>query len=146
MNFSGVFKGKIINHKTGEITCWEKHNRIVKGGFDWIADIMSNVTNRGNALSYIAFGDGANATDYNMTTLQNELGRYSVTSSWDDETRKLTFTGTLPQGSGIVANITEAGLFNAAQGGIMFDRATFLPKGVDYDSSFTYSFTIILSE
>lgn len=146
MNLSGVFKGKIVNHKTGEIICWEKHNKIVKGGFDWVADIMSNVTNRGNALSYIAFGDGTSTTTYNMTTLQNELGRYVVTSSWDDENRVLTLTGTLPQGSGIVANITEVGLFNAAQDGVMFDRATFLPKAVDNESSFTYSFEITLSE
>ena len=146
MRFSGVFKGKIVNHKTGEITCWEKHNRIVSGGFSWLADIMSNTTNRGMALSYIAFGDGTNTTSYNMTGLQNELCRYSVTSTWDSETRKLTLTGTIPQGSDIEADITEVGLFTAAENGTMFDRATFLPKTIDSSSSFTYSFIITLSE
>lgn len=146
MKFSGVFKGRIVNNKTGEIICWEKHNKITKGGFDWIASLLSNNNDRGNALSYIGFGTGDAVTTYDMTVLQNEVGRYPATATWDQTSRELTFTGTLPQNSGITANIAEAGLFTASTGGVMFDRANFLPKGIDDSSSFTYTFVITISE
>lgn len=147
MKFSGTFKGKITNYRTGEIICWEKHNKVVKGGFDWLADCMSNVTNRNNAISFIAFGTGDAVTTYNMATLQQEVARYPVTSSWNSETRELSFTGAIPQNSGLgTINITEVGLFNAPQDGVMFDRATFLPKGIEEATGFEYTFVITLSE
>ena len=146
LGFSGTFRGRLVNHRTGEITCWEKHNMIVKGGFDWIAQLMSNTTNRSPAISHIAFGTGTESTTYNMSRLVNEVYRGEVTSSWDDTTRELTFTGSIPQMSGLNASIAEVGLFNAASGGIMFDRANFTPKGIDNDMSFDYTFTITITE
>lgn len=146
MRMSGVFTGKLINTKTGEIICWEKHNKIVKNGFDWVADLMSNTSNRSNAITHMAFGTGSTTTTYNMSALENEVARYPVTATWDATTRKLTFSGSIPQGSGLNYNITEVGLFNAATGGVMFDRATFLPKGIDDNMYFNYNFTITLSE
>lgn len=146
MKFSGVFKGRITNHRTGEITCWEKHNMIVKGGFDWIASLLSNTTSRSPAISHIAFGTGTESTTYNMTRLVNEVYRAEVTPVWDDTTRELTFTGSIPEMSGVSADIAEVGLFNASSAGVMFDRANFTPKGVDNDMSFDYIFTITITE
>lgn len=146
MKMSGTFKGRLTNKKTGEISCWEKHNLVVKAGFDWIADLMSNLTTRQGAISHIAFGTGASDSEYTMTGLQNEVYRATVTSSYNASTRELTFSGTLPQNSGLTVSITEVGLFNAATGGVMFDRATFSPKGIDENMSFDYEFVITLSE
>lgn len=146
MKFSGVFKGRITNHRTGEITCWEKHNLVVKGGFDWIASLMSDTTNRSPAISHIAFGTGTESTTYNMTRLVNEVYRSDVTATWNDTTRELVFTGSIPEMSGLSADIAEVGLFNASTAGIMFDRANFTPKGIDNDMSFDYTFTITITE
>lgn len=146
MNLKGKFRGTLTNHKTGEITCWEKSNMVVKSGFDWIAGLMSNKTNRSPAISHIAFGTGAEETTYNMTRLVNEVYRTEVESSWNDETRELTFVGFIPQNSGLSANIAEVGLFNAVSAGIMFDRAFFTPKGIDENLSFEFTFTITLTE
>lgn len=146
MKFSGVFKGRITNHRTGEITCWEKHNLVVKGGFDWIASLMSDITNRSPAISHIAFGTGTESTTYNMTRLVNEVYRSDVTATWNDTTRELVFTGSIPEMSGLSADIAEVGLFNASTAGIMFDRANFTPKGIDNDMSFDYTFTITITE
>lgn len=146
MRFSGIFRGKLTNHKTGEIICWEKHNLVVKAGFDWIAQIMSNKSNRSQAISHIAFGTGTSTTTYTMTTLENEVYRTDVTASWNSNTRELVFTGSIPRQSGLSASISEVGLFNSATGGVMFDRATFSPKGIDNDMSFNYTFTITITE
>lgn len=146
MIFSGVFKGRITNHRTGEITYWEKHNLVVKGGFDWIADLMSNATTRSPAISHIAFGTGTESTTYNMTRLVNEVYRSQVTATWNDSTRTLVFTGSIPEMSGLNVSIAEVGLFNASSAGIMFDRANFTPKGIDNDMSFDYSFNITITE
>lgn len=146
MNISGTFKGILTNHKTGQITCWEKHNRVVKSGFEWIAQLMSNKTNRSPAISHIAFGTGSASTTYEMTTLEAEVYRAEVESTWDPETRELTFSGTIPTLSGLNVSIAEVGLFNSGVGGVMFDRANFSPKGIDDDMSFDYHFIITITE
>lgn len=146
MKLSGVFKGKLVNTKTGEITCWEKHNKIVKTGFDWVANIMANQTNRANAITHIGFGTSGETTTYSMTALQNEVARYPVTASWNSETKELSFTGRIPQNAGVNTSISEVGLFSAATGGYLFDRATFLPKGVEDSTYLEYTFVISISE
>ena len=146
MRFSGTFSGKITNHRTGEILCWEKHNMVVQAGFDWVAQLLSNQTTRPGALSHIAFGTGTATTTSDMTALDNEVYRAPVTSTWDGINRELLFTGSIPVQSGLNTSITEAGLFNAETGGVMFDRATFSAKGIDDDMSFDYNFKITLTE
>ena len=146
MRLSGIFRGKITNHKSGEITCWEKHNLVVKAGFDWIAQLMSDGVNRPQPITHIAFGTGITTTTPIMTTLENEIYRSTVTASWNSLTRELVFTGGIPIQSGLSTSISEVGLFNSNSGGTMFDRATFSPKGVDNDTSFDYTFTITLTE
>lgn len=146
MKISGRFKGRLFNEKTGEIICWEKHNKVVKAGFNWVAGLMSNQELRSAPISHIAFGTGTGTTTDDMTTLQNEVYRAEVTSQWNEETRELTFSGSIPKLSGLNANISEVGLFNAGAGGTMFDRATFSPKGIDENLSFDYEFIITLTE
>lgn len=147
MKFSGIFKGVLTNTKTGEVICWEKHNKVVRGGFNWIADLMKNKTARPSSITHIAFGTGNTPTDYEMSTLEKEVYRAEVeTPVWDEDNRTLTFKGTIPINSNINDSITEVGLFTAVTGGIMFDRATFSPKGIDNDMSFDYFFDIIITE
>lgn len=128
MRLSGKFRGRLVNHKTGEIICWEKHNKVVKAGFNWVASLMSDTTVRMAPISHIAFGTGSNVTVDSMIALENEVYRAPVTSNWNETTRELTFTGSIPKQSGLSVNITEVGLFNAEAGGTMFDRATFSPR------------------
>lgn len=146
MRMSGRFYGRLVNHKTGEIICWEKSNKVVKAGFDWVASLMSDLTVRMAPISYIAFGTGSNVTVDSMIALENEVYRAPVTANWNTSTRELTFTGSIPKQSGLNVNITEVGLFNAEAGGTMFDRATFTPKGIDEDLSFDYTFIITITE
>jgi len=146
MKLDGTFKGRLFNHRTGEITCWEKHNAIVATGFDWVMNLLSNNSSRPKALGYMGFGTGSTATTSDMTALVNEVFRAAVTSTWDSTTHTLTFSGSLPAGSGIEANITETGLFTENTGGIMFDRAFFSPKGIDNDTGFDFDFVIVISE
>lgn len=146
MRLSGTFKGKLVNTETGEIICWEKHNKIVQAGFDWVANVMSNQTNRANPITHIAFGTGSDTTTVGMTALQNEVARYPVTATWDAQTRELVFVGRIPQNAGVNTSICEVGLFNANTGGSLFDRATFLPKGVEDSTYLEYSFVISISE
>lgn len=146
MRLTGKFRGTLTNHKTGEITCWEKSNMVVKSGFDWVAGLMSNKINRSSAISHIAFGTGAEETAYNMTGLVNEVYRTEVSSTWKSDTKELVFVGSIPQQSGLKVSIAEVGLFNASTGGTMFDRAYFSPKGIDNDLSFEYTFTITLTD
>ena len=146
MRLTGKFKGTLTNHKTGEITCWEKSNMVVKNGFDWLAGLMSNKTVRSSAITHIAFGTGTEETNYNMSKLSNEVYRTEVNSSWNIDTKELSFVGSIPQQSGLNLNISEVGLFNAPAGGVMFDRAYFTPKGIDDNLSFEFTFTITLTE
>lgn len=146
MRMSGTFKGRLINHKTGEILCWEKHNKVVQSGFNWVADLMSNKKKRPMAITHIAFGTGSSITENTTNKLEQEVYRAEVTAEWNAQTRELTFMGTLPQHSGLEVAITEVGLFNADVGGDMFDRATFTPKGIDENLSFDYTFIITLTE
>jgi hypothetical protein len=146
LKISGKFIGTLTNHKTGEIFQWEKHNMVVQAGFNWLYQLMSNKTSRPQAITHIAFGTGTTTTTSNMTALVNEVYRASVTANWDPITREITFSGTIPTMSGLNVSISEVGLFNAATGGTMFDRATFSPKGIDDQMSFDYNFVITLTE
>lgn len=147
MKISGRFKGKLTNVKTGEIICWEKHNKVVQAGFNWIASLMSDKTVRQMAITHIAFGTGTTVTDNTMIALEHEVYRAEVTPSWNPQTRELTFSGTIPQMSGLTNTyITEVGLFNAEVAGMMFDRATFSPKGIDENLAFDYNFIITITE
>lgn len=147
MKISGRFYGKLTNPKTGEIICWDKHNKVVQVGFNWIASLMSDKTTRQMAITHIAFGTGTTATDNTMIALQNEVFRAEVTSSWNPQTRELTFEGGIPKMSGLGDTyITEVGLFNAEAAGVMFDRATFSAKGIDENMSFDYKFVVTITE
>lgn len=145
MRLDGKFKGRLINSKTGEITCWEKHNKITQSGFNWIGAIMSTVNNRPAPITHIAFGTDSSETTSETTALGNEVYRAPVTAAWDSTENKLTFTGSIPVNSGVEASIAEAGLFNAETGGVLFDRAFFTPKGIDANLSFDYEFEITVT-
>lgn len=145
MKFSGTFKGRIYNTKTGEITCWEKHNAITTAGFNWVVDLLASST-RPAPIGYIGFGTGTAATTVGMTTLQNEIYRAPVTHTWNAGTKELSFTGSIPVNTSINANITETGLFTEETGGVMFDRAFFSAKGVDPTTSFEFEFVITIME
>ena len=75
-----------------------------------------------NSIDYLALGDGTSTPLVTDTSLGNELYRTTVdSSSVDSSTGEITLTIDI-SGSEAVFEIKEAGLFDAASGGIMTNR------------------------
>jgi limonene-1,2-epoxide hydrolase len=108
---------------------------IVNAGLAEVAALLlADVS--GTAFDYIAIGTGTTAPSASDTALEFETHRVAatgsrVTTNVTDDTAQLvaTFSGY----SGTEA-ITEAGVFNAAAGGIMLCRQTFNALNVDWDA------------
>lgn len=128
MIIKGIFNGSIIK-KDGTTITWNKNNLIVNSGFEFIANAMFNAGSRPGVLAYIALGDGKTETTSDMTTLEHELLRAPATYNWDPVARSIELTAQISSPEPI--QISEAGIFNAAIDGIMFDRVTFSTKGLD---------------
>lgn len=127
LKIKGIFNGSIIKGN-GQTITWYKDNLIVNTGYEFIANAMFN-SDRPGALAYIALGDGKTETTPDMTTLEHELLRAPATYSWNPETRSVELTAQISSPEPI--QISEAGIFNAAIDGLMFDRVTFSTKGLD---------------
>lgn len=128
LKFKGKFSCNIIK-KNGETLSWQKDNMITLSGYAFIMSSMFETNNRPAPLQYIAFGSGTTPTDSTMTSLENELVRVPAEWSWDPDAKVVTLTADFEVTDPMI--ITEAGIFNASSGGIMFDRVTFSPKGID---------------
>lgn len=118
-----------VQKADGTTICWQKDNMIVDGGYEFLLNSMFEKNNRPYPISYIAFGSGSTATTSNMTALENEVIRVPAEWEWKPEQRVVSVYATITITDPIV--ISEAGLFNAETGGIMFDRVTFTAKGLD---------------
>lgn len=141
MKLDGVFFG-IIKHKDGTTESWRKHNLITKAGYEFVIKSMFETNNRPAPLAYIALGSGLTPTTDDMTALENEVIRVPAIWEWHPEEKSCHVSAQLPEGSSF--EVSEAGLFNAATGGVMFDRATFKTKGVDDTDEITALFKINL--
>ena len=102
---------------------------IVDSGWNFIINSMFQQNNRPFPLSYIALGNGQTATTAQMTALENEIIRVPATWEVDETGRSVALTAQMTVQEPL--QISEAGIFNAETGGIMFDRVTFSPKGLD---------------
>lgn len=128
MLIKGTFHGLIIK-KDGTTVSWNKDNMIVDSGWNFIINSMFQQNNRSFPLSYIALGNGQTATTAQMTALENEIIRVPATWEVDETGRSVALTAQMTVQEPL--QISEAGIFNAETGGIMFDRVTFSPKGLD---------------
>ena len=112
---------QVITHSDGSIETAVTHNAFVTGGIDFIFNSMFNSTTK---MAYIAVGSGATAVARADTALVTEITRVAATYTHQAGSTTATLEATLEKGVGTGA-IIETGVFNAATGGTMLDRALF---------------------
>ncbi len=133
----------ILRRASGEVETVHKDNIIVNVGFDFIADAIGKSASRPGVMGYIALGTGTTAAAATQAALVTELDRNAASYAHTAGTRTFTFTADFPAGDATGA-ITEAGVFNAASAGLMFDRVVFpvVNKGADDSLSSVFTFTM----
>lgn len=133
----------IIQRSNGDVETIHKDNIIVNVGFDFVADAIGKAVSRPGVMSHIALGTGTTAAAAEQTGLATELDRNAATFAHTAGTKTFTFTAEFPAGDATGA-ITEAGVFNAVAGGIMFDRVVFpvVNKGADDSLTSVFTFTM----
>jgi hypothetical protein len=135
-----------LKKANGDVQVVRKDNIIVNGGFDFICDAIGNAASRPACMGYIALGTGTTSPVATQTALVSELastGRKTAAYTHTAGTKVMTFTTTFNPGEATGA-ITEAGVFNAASAGTMFDRVLFnvVNKGADDTITVTFQFTL----
>ena len=134
----------IVRRADGDIETVHKDNIIVNVGFDFIADAIGKSASRPSVMGFIALGTGTTAAAASQSALVSELDRNAATYAHTGGTKAFSFTADFPAGDGTGA-ITEAGVFNAASGGIMLDRVVFPVVNKGADDSLTAVFTFTMS-
>ena len=134
----------IVRRASGDIETVHKDNIIVNVGFDFIADAIGKSASRPSVMGFIALGTGTTAAAASQSALVSELDRNAATYAHTGGTKAFSFTADFPAGDGTGA-ITEAGVFNAASGGIMLDRVVFPVVNKGTDDSLTAVFTFTMS-
>ena len=129
---------------SGESETVHQDNLIVNVGFDFIADAVGKSASRPGTMGYIALGTGTTAAAATQSSLVTELDRNAATYAHTAGTKTFTFTADFAAGDATGA-ITEAGVFNAASAGIMFDRVVFpvVNKGADDSLTSVFTFTML---
>lgn len=144
VDFKVVVKGELFDKDMNLKQSFVKHNLITYAGYKFIAECFGNST-RPNALKYIAVGTGSTAPKLTDTTLETELFRKSCDYSYVDNDFFLSLGVTLAAGEATGA-ITEAGILNASNGGVLFDRITFPVINKDELDTYRISFNITMKE
>ena len=134
----------IVRRASGDIETVHKDNIIVNVGFDFIADAIGKSASRPSVMGFIALGTGTTAAAASQSALVSELDRNAAAYAHTVGTKAFSFTADFPAGDGTGA-ITEAGVFNAASGGIMLDRVVFPVVNKGADDSLTEVFTFTMS-
>lgn len=134
----------IILRANGDTETIHKDNLIVNVGFDFIADAIGKSASRPSVMGYIALGTGTTAAAATQSALVTEIDRNAATYAHTAGTKTFTFTAEFLAGDATGA-ITEAGVFNAASAGIMFDRVVFPVVNKGADDSLTAVFTFTMS-
>lgn len=134
----------LLTRASGEVEVVHKDNIIVGGGFDFVADAIGNPSARPGVMGWIAVGTGSTAAASTQTSLATELKRNAATYAHTGGTKVFTFTANYAAGDATGA-LTEAGVFNAASAGIMFDRVVFPVVNKGADDSLTAVFTFTMS-
>lgn len=142
-----TIKGSItllLAKASGEVEVHHKDNIIVNGGFDFIADAIGNSISRPGVMGWIAVGTGSTAAASTQTALVTEIKRNAAAYAHTAGTKVFTFTASYAAADATGA-LTEAGVFNAASGGAMFDRVVFPVVNKGADDSLTAVFTFTMS-
>ena len=143
IHIKGHMSAELV-HQNGEVERQEKDNIIVNVGFDFIANSMCLTENRPAAMQYIAIGTGTAPTADGQTLLGTVIAINNATYSHSALSKTFSLATTFGPGVGTGA-ITEAGVFNAASGGIMLDRVVFDPINKAANDTLNVHFTFTLS-
>ncbi|MFM0095685.1 hypothetical protein PQQ87_08730 [Paraburkholderia nemoris] len=134
----------ILKREDGSNEVIHKDNIIVQNGFDFICDAIGNAGSRPACMGYIALGTGTATPAAGDTALGTEVSRLAATYAHTEGTQQFSFTATFNPGVATAA-LTEAGVFNAASGGTMFDHVSFPVVNKGANDTLTAVFTFTLS-
>jgi hypothetical protein len=127
------------------------HNSIVLSGRDLIAKLFVKETkNAINPVSHVAVGTGTTPVEPADEKLAKEVFRKEIApidpsrhiATTDEKKRKVTVTAELDFGEANAA-LTEAGLFNADEHGVMYNRVVFPPINKTSDFKLTLIWEIV---
>lgn len=142
MPTSGVSQ-QVLWREDGTVLYQSDHNLITDAGFDLLCDVLGNNTQPSD-LTHIGIGSGTTAAAVGDTTLGSQLARVAGVYAHTTGTKVFTLTSTFPAGTG-TGTVTEAGCFNAANAGTLFNRVVFgavTKGGADsFQQTFTFTFS-----
>lgn len=118
-----IVSGEVFDENGNLKQKFVKHNLITNAGYNFIADCFG-ATTRPSPMKYIAVGSGTTAPALTQTALVKQVLRKSATFSHATNAKSFTLSTTF-YADEATASLTEAGIFNASSGGVMFDRVTF---------------------
>lgn len=134
----------ILLHADGTKEEFAKHNLIVDAGVDFMCAALGSSGARPAALSHIALGTGTSLATTSQIGLQTETARKAAAYAHTNGTPSFTMTATFNAGEATGA-LTEAGVFNASSGGVMFDRVVFPVINKEANDVLTMTFTFSMS-
>lgn len=139
-----IVTGELLDSEGNLKQKFIKHNLITNVGYDFLCNCFANTT-RPAPMEYIAVGTGTTAPALTNTTLVAEIKRLKAGYSHTSADKFLTLSATF--GAGVATGaLTEAGIFNAATRGIMFDRVTYPVINKEELDTYIISFTLLFNE
>jgi hypothetical protein len=137
-NIKGKVNIKLLD-KNGNIKAEQTvNNLVVQSGLNFIASRMIGTTPA--VMTHMEIGTGQATPALGNTTLGAPTQRVVLTSSTVTASA-VTFTAIFPTNQ-TLANITEAGIFNASSGGTMLCRSVFNSVAKDVDDSLAITWTL----
>ena len=118
-------------------------NLITTKGFDLVCDVLGKNA-QPDDLSHIGIGTGTTAAAAAQTSLVTQNARQPAAYAHVAGTKVFTMAVTFAPGTGTGA-VTEAGCFNAANAGTMFNRVVFAAVTKSGADSLTITFTFTFS-
>ncbi len=119
------------------------HNLVPLSGRNLVRDFLNGAVSVGT-ITHLAIGTGTAAPTANDTALQTEVFRDAVTKRTPD-VGKLSIQYYLPSTAANGNTLTEAGLFNAANGGTLVARVTYQPIAKTASLVITYTWDILIN-
>ncbi|MCS7387195.1 MAG: hypothetical protein NDF55_10800 [archaeon GB-1867-005] len=123
--------------KTIDLEYWRKNIITNVGLAEIVRLVFSGLT--GTKFGYLAIGTGTTAESASDTALEAEIARKSAsvsqtTTTITDDTALLEATFSSADGLSGTHAVSEAGIFNAASGGVLLARKTFSAVNVNWDA------------
>lgn len=143
MNDKLSVKGQLtitLTKENGEKEVQKVENLVVATGLAYLASRATDASD--GPTSHMAVGTGTTSPLTGNTTLETELARVAL-SSISSTDNIITHEATFPAGTG-TGTLTEAGLLNAASGGILVARTTFAGVAKGASDALTIQWQIII--